>query len=598
MFLAQRASRHKRHASPVAIFLALLLFLAAGSRSLSAEPLDRQVAEWVLLMGGTVRVEGAQDRIQDVTALPDDDFQLELVDLVGTNILPPDLARLIGLKKLRVLNLPGPMWNPLSGARINYSRDLRHIAGISTLEQLTVSYSFLDYIKFYDEGIEEIAPLTNLKVLSLESTKVQGHHLAPFTKLQALDVMYCPVDDEALRQLEGMTDMRRLLLRDTLVTDEGLRYLSHLDQDRAPRLAGHANHRRRSGASGGHDPSEKTELAGRRRHRRGAQASRRHEAARRAGSLPHESHQPRGRLAQESARTCGRSTCAIREPRRRASRACRPRCRTVTWRSSIFRCGLPFPRAPTAWSPARVTRPWPSGCGRWAARPWLKMASCARFRWLRPMSPTNLLQNLEGPCTTSASSTCKVTEIGDLGMEYLAGLTGLEELSLSATTISDAGLEHLAGMTRAAQARAEQHARSKGPGLKYLQGRHLARAIEPVELAGPRRGPGGVVGADVAARSVAGVSPISPTTGLAHLKTLDRPATARPGGHRLSRRRARASRRYDRADVSAAQLHADHRRGPAVARGPHEPARTRPAAHAGHRQEHGYGRRGSRISRS
>jgi hypothetical protein len=67
-----------------------------------------------------------------LTALPAGDFQLELVDLVGANILPPDLARLSGLKRLRILNLPGPMWNPLSGARINYSRDLRHIAGITT----------------------------------------------------------------------------------------------------------------------------------------------------------------------------------------------------------------------------------------------------------------------------------------------------------------------------------------------------------------------------------------------------------------------------------------------------------------------------------
>src|SRR5262245_59092689 len=146
-------------------FTAGLTLLLLAAAPLTAEPLDRQVAEWVLLMGGTVqieglvRIEGQAERIREVTQLPAGDFQLQLVDLVGTNILPPDLKWLTGLTKLRTLNLPGPMWNPSSGATIEYSRNLKHIAGIPTLEELTFSYTYLESIKFDDTGLEELTPL-------------------------------------------------------------------------------------------------------------------------------------------------------------------------------------------------------------------------------------------------------------------------------------------------------------------------------------------------------------------------------------------------------------------------------------------------------
>src|SRR5688572_27236860 len=154
------------------VIVAALLGLAVAAQPLFAEPLDRQAAEWVLLLGGSVRVEGRPERIREVTQLPPDDFSLELVDLVGTNILPPDLKWLTGLARLKVLNLPGPMWNPSSGATIDYSRNLKHIAHLPALEELTFSYTYLESIKFNDGGIEEIAPLAGtLRVLSIENTQ-------------------------------------------------------------------------------------------------------------------------------------------------------------------------------------------------------------------------------------------------------------------------------------------------------------------------------------------------------------------------------------------------------------------------------------------
>ena len=40
------------------------------------------------------------------------------------------------------------------------------------------------------------------------------------------------------------------------------------------------------------------------------------------------------------------------------------------------------------------------------------------------------------------------TEVGDVGLASLKGLTNLRKLSLSHTTVSDNGLAHLAGLVR------------------------------------------------------------------------------------------------------------------------------------------------------
>jgi hypothetical protein len=54
--------------------------------------------------------------------------------------------------------------------------------------------------------------------------------LSPFAKLQDLDLSYNPFTDEGMAGLAGLKDLRRLMLRDTLVTDEGLKYLKDLTQ--------------------------------------------------------------------------------------------------------------------------------------------------------------------------------------------------------------------------------------------------------------------------------------------------------------------------------------------------------------------------------
>jgi hypothetical protein len=49
---------------------------------------DRKTAEWVLRAGGNVRVVSKSERIYNLADLPDGDFRLAAVDLVGTKIDP------------------------------------------------------------------------------------------------------------------------------------------------------------------------------------------------------------------------------------------------------------------------------------------------------------------------------------------------------------------------------------------------------------------------------------------------------------------------------------------------------------------------------
>ena len=174
-------------------------------------------------MGGRVRLAGQSRYLADIVGLPSHSIQIEALDWVGVNADPPDLERLSALRNLKELHLPGPFWNRNADGGRDGSKDLRFLAGVTTLEVLTFSDHFLDRVRFKDEGLAEIKGLTNLRELVLHQSDVTGKTLAPFRKLEALDVTLCPVDDKGLESLQGMTGLRRLRLGDTLITDASMR---------------------------------------------------------------------------------------------------------------------------------------------------------------------------------------------------------------------------------------------------------------------------------------------------------------------------------------------------------------------------------------
>ena len=121
--------------------------------ALGADTPDRSVAEWTLSMGGRVRLAGESRYLGDIAQLPSHSIRIEALDWVGVNADPPDLERLSALRNLKELHLPGPFWNRNADGGRDGSKDLRFLAGVTTLEVLTFSDHFLDRVRFKDEGL-------------------------------------------------------------------------------------------------------------------------------------------------------------------------------------------------------------------------------------------------------------------------------------------------------------------------------------------------------------------------------------------------------------------------------------------------------------
>src|SRR5579859_2106455 len=202
------------------------LLLALGIAS--AQTADRAAAEWVLRLGGTVTLEGQAQPLAGLSDLPPGDFYVQGINLVGTLVEPKEMIELQDLTHLRELFLPGPMWDPHAGSKLDANDELAYLSRLTHLEKLHVSLHFLSNINIQDKGVAHLAPLTALQELRLAQTKITGTTLAPFVHLRFLDASETPFTDDGIASLKGMTALSKLYLRNTLVTDKGLRILGDL----------------------------------------------------------------------------------------------------------------------------------------------------------------------------------------------------------------------------------------------------------------------------------------------------------------------------------------------------------------------------------
>ena len=211
------------------MFRAAVTALAIASCGVAAQA-DREVAQWTLLHGGRVGLhDGVARPIASLDRLPaGNGFELALVDWVGVNAVPEDLARLSGLTRLRELRLPGPIWNRNADGGKDLSGEMRHLAKLGTLERITFSDHFLDNIRFRDSGLIAISGLDNLRELSLRQAEIKGPGLKPFQLLESLDITLCPVKDEGFAAVGAMKGLRRLRAANTLITSASLERLSGL----------------------------------------------------------------------------------------------------------------------------------------------------------------------------------------------------------------------------------------------------------------------------------------------------------------------------------------------------------------------------------
>ena len=207
----------------------LTAFLSASA--LFAADADRDVALWALRMGGYVVLEGSPQRIREIPQLPDRDYRIEVLNLIGTNMHPPHMEAFAKLTALRELHLPGPMWNPRAESKTEYGEEIGHLAGLATLKKLTFSYTFLETIKFRDNGVAKMKPLgPTLEELVLRRARVTGPGLENFTNLRSLDITWTQIEDGGMKHLASLTKLKKLWANEIRITDEGLKPLKDLKE--------------------------------------------------------------------------------------------------------------------------------------------------------------------------------------------------------------------------------------------------------------------------------------------------------------------------------------------------------------------------------
>ena len=202
------------------------IVLLAAFVSLAAT--DREAGEWVIRKSGRVMVNGGRQPIARLAELPAGELQITGVDLTGTVLEPKELEHLTGLAHVRELYLPGSAFTPGAGNKLEGNAELKVIAGMPNLERLQFSLHFLPYFNVTDAGFATFSGLTNLRELRCSQCKIDKQGLAPFINLESLDMSYSTFGNNAMASLAAMKNLRRLYLRDTSVTDEGLQHIRGL----------------------------------------------------------------------------------------------------------------------------------------------------------------------------------------------------------------------------------------------------------------------------------------------------------------------------------------------------------------------------------
>src|SRR5580658_8570344 len=188
---------------------------------------EREIAEWVLRWEGTVLIEGAAAPINNVSQLPGGDFHIAAIELTGGVMHPVELKKLEGLTHVRELYLPGPIWNP-GGGNEDKVGVFQSLATLTGVERLAFGWHYNAQMEVGDKEIGALFAWTGLKQLRCSQCSLSKLNLSPFAKLQDLDLSYNAFTDQGMAGIAGLKDLRRLMLRDSLVTDEGLKYLKDL----------------------------------------------------------------------------------------------------------------------------------------------------------------------------------------------------------------------------------------------------------------------------------------------------------------------------------------------------------------------------------
>ncbi len=181
---------------------------------------DREVAEWVLSLGGRVGISGngGDLEIKAGATLPAGDFKLHFIEIQKKPLNDGDLTRLAGLSSLRQL--------ALTECSVG-DGGLAHLKNLTSLSKLTLSRN-----AFSDAGVAHLGELRNLKTLILFGnrgiTDAGLPHVARLAQLDHLDLNGTRITNDGLAQIRGLSSLTTLNLMSTAVSDTGLNHVAAL----------------------------------------------------------------------------------------------------------------------------------------------------------------------------------------------------------------------------------------------------------------------------------------------------------------------------------------------------------------------------------
>ena len=174
---------------------------------------DRQVAEWVLGVGGKVVVKENANWINDVKNLPAGEVTVTHIDLARSPIVDADLAPLAGRKTIEFLSLNGC---PIT------DDGLRHVASLTSLKFLDLGGCLIT-----DDGLRHVSRLTSLTDFGVHAcknlTSKAFGHLANLTKLGSLNLgANTKATDADIEPLLGLKEIESLTIHNCSFSSVGL----------------------------------------------------------------------------------------------------------------------------------------------------------------------------------------------------------------------------------------------------------------------------------------------------------------------------------------------------------------------------------------
>ncbi len=183
-----------------------------------ARDYNREVAEWVLNMGGDVRIDTMDKATVERVGLPKNKFNVTSVSFSKrATIKDADLEKIGHCSKLDYLDLR--------------STDITDEGIVNLKNCLELRTLYLNRANITAKGLISLNHLQGLRTLGLSDTKVGDIELEELAKFPALDSIYLDgtnITNNGLQTVGKMLKVTQLDISRTAITDEGLNHLTEM----------------------------------------------------------------------------------------------------------------------------------------------------------------------------------------------------------------------------------------------------------------------------------------------------------------------------------------------------------------------------------